>query len=136
MWGSGRFNSACRTKRAGRSGLAMKSFPKATASALPSSSSCCPVRWSIASLATKIARLEPVGSVALKLAWIAAGRADLWVSAAPKSEWDVCAGDLLVREAGGVVTSLDGNEDVVWQPNLVASANAKLHERVLESLRW
>ncbi len=47
------------------------------------------------------AHIEPVGSVALKLALVAAGRADLWVSAAPKSEWDVCAGDLLVNEAGG-----------------------------------
>lgn len=50
--------------------------------------------------------LRPVGSVALKLAWVAAGRGDLWVSQAPKNEWDVCAGDLLVREAGGVFVTL------------------------------
>jgi myo-inositol-1(or 4)-monophosphatase len=48
----------------------------------------------------------PVGSVALKLAWVAAARADFWFSVAPKSEWDVCAGDLLVREAGGVFETL------------------------------
>jgi myo-inositol-1(or 4)-monophosphatase len=52
------------------------------------------------------ARLEPIGSVALKLAWIAAARGDAWLSLAPKNEWDVCAGDLLVREAGGVMTPL------------------------------
>jgi myo-inositol-1(or 4)-monophosphatase len=51
--------------------------------------------------------VRPVGSVALKLAWIAAGRGDLWISAAPKNEWDVCAGDLLVREAGGVFLTLE-----------------------------
>jgi myo-inositol-1(or 4)-monophosphatase len=73
-----------------------------------------------------VARIEPVGSVALKLAWIAAGRADLWLSAAPKSEWDVCAGDLLVREAGGVFVALGRGErtynqsDVLLQPLLAA----------------
>jgi myo-inositol-1(or 4)-monophosphatase len=50
--------------------------------------------------------ISPIGSVALKLAFIAAGRADLWISAAPKSEWDVCGGDLLVREAGGTFVTL------------------------------
>ena len=71
-------------------------------------------------------RVEPVGSVALKLAWIAAGRADLWISAAPKSEWDVCAGDLLVREAGGTFRELARGErsynqaDVLLQPLMAA----------------
>ncbi len=52
--------------------------------------------------------LRPVGSIAWKLACIAAGEADLNVSVAPKNEWDVCAGDLLVREAGGVYVDFDG----------------------------
>jgi myo-inositol-1(or 4)-monophosphatase len=50
--------------------------------------------------------ISPIGSVALKLAFLAAGRADFWISAAPKSEWDGCAGDLLVREAGGTFVTL------------------------------
>ncbi len=45
--------------------------------------------------------LRPVGSIAWKLACIASGEGDLNVSVAPKNEWDVCAGDVLVREAGG-----------------------------------
>jgi histidinol-phosphatase len=49
--------------------------------------------------------------------------------------WDVAAVTPCVREAGGVLTSLDGNEDVVWQPDLVASANPKLHAKVVQSLR-
>lgn len=49
--------------------------------------------------------------------------------------WDIAAVAPCVREAGGVLTSLDGNEDVVWQPNLVASANPALHQKVLEALR-
>ena len=49
--------------------------------------------------------------------------------------WDIAALAPCVREAGGVLSSIDGNEDVVWQSNLVASANAKLHAKVLQSLR-
>jgi myo-inositol-1(or 4)-monophosphatase len=72
--------------------------------------------------------VSPVGSVALKLALVAAGRADLWISAAPKSEWDVCGGDLLVREAGGVLVTLSegprtyNRRDVLLQPVMVAGA--------------
>jgi histidinol-phosphatase len=49
--------------------------------------------------------------------------------------WDIAALVPCVREAGGVLTSLDGHEDVIWQPNLVASSNQTLHKRVLETLR-
>ncbi len=72
--------------------------------------------------------LRPVGSVALKLAWIAAGRGDLWISAATKSEWDVCAGVLLVREAGGkFVTLAEGSrsynqENVLLRPPMAAGS--------------
>ncbi len=54
------------------------------------------------------ASLSAVGSIAWKLACVASGEADLNVSFAPKNEWDVCAGDLLVREAGGVYMAFDG----------------------------
>jgi fructose-1,6-bisphosphatase/inositol monophosphatase family enzyme len=49
--------------------------------------------------------------------------------------WDIAAVVPCVREAGGILTSLDGNEDVVWQSDLVASASPKLHAKVLQSLR-
>jgi myo-inositol-1(or 4)-monophosphatase len=52
--------------------------------------------------------IRPVGSIAWKLACIACGDGDLNISVAPKNEWDVCAGDLLVREAGGHYLSFDG----------------------------
>jgi myo-inositol-1(or 4)-monophosphatase len=52
--------------------------------------------------------IRPVGSIAWKLGCIACGEGDLNVSVAPKNEWDVCAGDLLVREAGGVYLDFDG----------------------------
>jgi len=52
--------------------------------------------------------LVPTGSTAYKLARLAAGDGDAFVSRGPKSEWDVCAGVVLVEEAGGAVTDLDG----------------------------
>jgi myo-inositol-1(or 4)-monophosphatase len=52
--------------------------------------------------------LRPMGSIAWKLACIACGDGDLNISFAPKNEWDVCAGDVVVREAGGVYMDFDG----------------------------
>jgi myo-inositol-1(or 4)-monophosphatase len=52
----------------------------------------------------------PVGSTAYKLAKIGSGEADIFLSRGPKSEWDICAGDLIVREAGGRMTDLRGEE--------------------------
>jgi len=49
----------------------------------------------------------PMGSVAYKLALIAAGEADAIISLAPKNEWDIAAGVLLVEAAGGQVATLD-----------------------------
>jgi myo-inositol-1(or 4)-monophosphatase len=53
--------------------------------------------------------IRPVGSIAWKLACIACGEGDLNISLAPKNEWDVCAGDVLVREAGGLYAAFDGS---------------------------
>jgi histidinol-phosphatase len=70
----------------------------------------------------------------INYALVCQGRIDVAVD--PRmNPWDIAAVALCVREAGGVATSLDGSEDVVWQPNLVASANPTLHAKVLELLR-
>ncbi len=52
--------------------------------------------------------VKPVGSIQYKLALVAAGEAAVTFSRGPKHEWDVCAGELIVREAGGVATDLFG----------------------------
>jgi histidinol-phosphatase len=70
----------------------------------------------------------------INYALVCQGRIDVAVD--PRmNPWDIAAVALCVREAGGVATSLDGSEDVVWQPNLVASANPALHAKVLDLLR-
>ena len=66
--------------------------------------------------------VRPVGSIAWKLACIASGEGDLNVSLAPKNEWDVCAGDLLVREAGGIYVGSDGQPRRYNQPDSEVSA--------------
>ena len=63
--------------------------------------------------------IEPIGSAALKLARVACARGDLWLSMAPKNEWDVCGGDLLVREAGGVFVTLDAGPRTYSQSELL-----------------
>ncbi len=49
-----------------------------------------------------------LGSIEYKLALIGSGRASVTFSRGPKWEWDVCAGSLIVEEAGGIVTDLFG----------------------------
>jgi myo-inositol-1(or 4)-monophosphatase len=66
--------------------------------------------------------LRPVGSIAWKLACIASGDGDLNVSVAPKNEWDVCAGDVLVREAGGIYVGFDGARRIYNQEKTLIEA--------------
>ena len=54
-------------------------------------------------------RVTPMGSVAYKLALVAAGRADATWTLVPKHEWDIAAGVALVRAAGGAVFALPGS---------------------------
>ena len=54
------------------------------------------------------ARIRPCGSIAYKLALVAAGMADATFSLGPKNEWDIAAGVLLVSESGGNANNLNG----------------------------
>ena len=74
-------------------------------------------RGEIDPLRPRLREIRPVGSVAYKLAAVAAGLADMNVSVQPKNEWDVCAGDLLVREAGGRMVDLNGQVRLYNQSN-------------------
>jgi myo-inositol-1(or 4)-monophosphatase len=54
--------------------------------------------------------ISGTGSTAYKMMKVATGGAQAFVSRGPKSEWDVCAGVLIVEEAGGRVTDLRGHD--------------------------
>jgi len=58
---------------------------------------------------TPFSQLQSCGSSAYKLALVAAGRADLTISLRHKTEWDVCAGDLLLTNAGAMLVTGDGH---------------------------
>ncbi len=76
--------------------------------------------------------IRRAGSAALDLADVAAGRLDaFWeLSLAP---WDVAAGVVLIREAGGVVTTIEGGADVLGGESIVAG-NPAMHRWLLELL--
>lgn len=79
--------------------------------------------------------VNPLGSTAYKLAKVADGTADVFVSRGPKSEWDVAAGVLIVEEAGGRVTDAHGGAFAYNRPDPsvrgVVAANLALHPSVL-----
>ncbi|HEX8391148.1 MAG TPA: 3'(2'),5'-bisphosphate nucleotidase CysQ [Longimicrobium sp.] len=80
-------------------------------------------------------RVEPLGSTAYKMCRVAEGGAEAFVSRGPKSEWDVAAAVVIVREAGGRVTRIDGAEPVFNQPNPdwrgIATSNGAVHADLL-----
>lgn len=83
-------------------------------------------------------QIRPIGSIAYKLALIAAGKADLVVSVKPKSEWDICAGVALVNASGGKCLTLKQFEEFKFNEiNLtkdgIISGNPVLIQKMMES---
>ena len=77
--------------------------------------------------------LRRLGAAALDLAHVAAGTYDAYWERGLKS-WDIAAGILLVREAGGFVTTADGGDDPLGGGSILAG-NEVMHRRLLEILR-
>lgn len=84
---------------------------------------------SLQAIFSQIADIRYMGSAALALAYVACGRLDAyWESGL--HEWDIAAGCLLVKEAGGLVTDYQGQEHYLESGNVVA-ASAKVLKEVL-----
>ncbi len=79
-----------------------------------------------------VAGVRRTGAAALDLAWTAAGRFDAFWEHNLQS-WDLAAGILLVREAGGTVTDLDGGSGMLENGEVLA-ANAAIHRSLLKIL--
>ncbi|TPQ48361.1 inositol monophosphatase, partial [Prosthecomicrobium hirschii] len=76
----------------------------------------------------EVAGVRRCGSAALDLCWVAAGRFDgFWES--DLSPWDIAAGILMIREAGGFVTDLDGR-DKMLETGTVVAGNEDIHRRL------
>ena len=67
----------------------------------------------------EVAGIRRSGSAALDLAWIAAGRYDIFWERG-LSIWDIAAGVLLVREAGGFAKGIDGSDEDLWNGNIIS----------------
>jgi myo-inositol-1(or 4)-monophosphatase len=73
-----------------------------------------------------------LGSAALDLCYVAAGRFEgFWEQ--HLKPWDMAAGSLIVEEAGGRMTGMDGTPFDVWRPEMLAS-NGVLHEALLATI--
>jgi 3'(2'), 5'-bisphosphate nucleotidase len=87
------------------------------------------------------ARVIETYSAGIKLAQVARGEADYYLNTYPAfHDWDVCAGQVLVDEAGGRVTGLGGQEVHYGRPGArhafgLLASNRRLHADLLERLR-
>jgi myo-inositol-1(or 4)-monophosphatase len=84
----------------------------------------------LGTLMPQVAGIRRFGAAALDLAWVAAGRFDGYWEIGVKP-WDIAAGILLVREAGGYVTDPAGGDRIGSE---IVSANPHLHPKLLEAV--
>lgn len=90
-------------------------------------------RQEFAGVQEKVAGLRRFGAAALDLAWVAAGRLDAYWER-DLSPWDMAAGLLLVREAGGYATDLDGGDAPLAKHGIIAG-NEAIHKALLAVLK-
>jgi 3'(2'), 5'-bisphosphate nucleotidase len=95
--------------------------------------------WPVAAL--KPRRVVETYSAGLKLAMVARGEVDLYVNTyANFSDWDICAGDVLVTEAGGAATEISGTPLRYGTPGYaqrggLLATNGRLHEAAVGELK-
>jgi myo-inositol-1(or 4)-monophosphatase len=85
------------------------------------------------SLTKKARAVRRLGSAAIDFCYVARGVFDgFWeVSLHP---WDICAGNHILEEAGGIVTDFDGNEIDIFSKRILAS-NQKIHQQLIHGLK-
>lgn len=81
----------------------------------------------------KLAMVRRFASAALDMAYVAAGRIDAYWERGVKP-WDVAAGYLIVKEAGGFATSIENDDNPVYSGNLVAG-NPQVHSDIRKILK-
>jgi myo-inositol-1(or 4)-monophosphatase len=90
-------------------------------------------RQEFAAVQEKVAGVRRFGAAALDLAWVAAGRLDAYWER-NLSPWDMAAGLLMVREAGGFVSDLDGREEIFGKGEVIAG-NETMQRELLALIR-
>lgn len=84
----------------------------------------------------RVSDIRRGGSAALDLTYIACGRIDGFWEIGLKP-WDIASAMLFIREVGGVVTDFwgRGEQDVIWNGNIIAAASADLHKMIFEYVK-
>ena len=86
----------------------------------------------LSDLEDKVVRVRMLGSIAVGVSYIAAGKADFYV-AKRSNPWDVAAAILILKEAGGRVTDFSGKDEGIFGKEYVFS-NGYVHDELLERL--
>lgn len=80
-------------------------------------------------LIPNVAGMRRMGSASLDLAYVASGRLDAYIDYI-LHPWDIAAGSLIVREAGGFSQSLDGKSDFTLSPTSILATNATFNKSI------
>lgn len=86
-----------------------------------------------AGMTTRCPGLRRLGSAALDLCYVAAGRLDGYWELSLKPR-DLAAGALIAADGGATVTSLQGDERILVEPYSIVAANPRLHRQLLGEL--
>ncbi|MCR9106529.1 MAG: inositol monophosphatase [Gammaproteobacteria bacterium] len=92
-----------------------------------------PYAESLRVLASRSAGIRRAGAASLDLAYVAAGRLDAFWELG-LSKWDIAAGALLIKEAGGLVADVDGSENYMASGNIVCGS-PKCFKAVLQAVK-
>jgi myo-inositol-1(or 4)-monophosphatase len=129
--GKGAFLNDQRLRVAGRRNLA--DAVVACALPHPSRGDVALERTEHAEVQSLVAGLRRFGTASLDLAWVAAGRFDAYWER-KLHPWDIAAGIILVREAGGFVCDVDGGDKMLTTGDIVAGNDA-MHRALLRTLK-
>ncbi len=113
--------------------------------------SCKVIAYEVRTIGTDIPRIIPLlslfdrprcfGSTALDMAFLASGALSMFIAPSPSRSFDFAAGCLLIKEAGGIITDLEGKEidnveiGIKRSIPLLASGNHELHRKALNILK-
>jgi myo-inositol-1(or 4)-monophosphatase len=90
-------------------------------------------RVEMAAIQNKVAGLRRFGAASLDMAFVAAGRLDgYWER--NLQQWDIAAGQIILREAGGIVTGIDGHDNALTTGHLLCG-NEYVHAELLKILK-
>jgi myo-inositol-1(or 4)-monophosphatase len=87
----------------------------------------------LAAVMTKVVNVRRMGCAAIDLAYVAAGRFDAFWERGLHS-WDIAAGAILIREAGGFVSGVDGEENFL-ETGSICAGNEIMHREMLALLK-